>query len=83
LELLQSEEFISDECNKSSHNEKTKKLQPSQHQIDQIIYNNPECKQHKDQKFVKILIKDLQPISIQNNEGFREFIAEFDLSYKI
>ncbi|CAG8529945.1 19552_t:CDS:2 [Racocetra persica] len=65
----------------SSYNEKTKKSQPSQLQIDQMIYNNPECKRRKDQKFVEFLIKDHQPISIRNDEGLKDFIAEFDPSY--
>ncbi|CAG8557064.1 12796_t:CDS:2 [Racocetra fulgida] len=63
----------------SSHKKKTKKPQSSQLKIDQIIYSNPEHKRRKDQKFVELLIKDQQPISIQNDEGLKNFIAEFDL----
>ncbi|CAG8659829.1 7175_t:CDS:1, partial [Cetraspora pellucida] len=66
----------------SSHNEKTKKSQPLQLQIDQMVYNNPEYKRCKDQKFVEFLIKDQQPISIRNDEGLKDFIAEFDPLYK-
>ncbi|CAG8649715.1 23222_t:CDS:2 [Cetraspora pellucida] len=36
----------------------------------------------KNQKFVELLIKDQQPISIRNDEGLKDFIAEFNLSYK-
>ncbi|CAG8703840.1 16360_t:CDS:2, partial [Cetraspora pellucida] len=49
---------INNITSESSYKEKTKKSQSSQLQIDQIIYNNPKCKRHKDQKFVELLIKN-------------------------
>ncbi|CAG8783237.1 23212_t:CDS:2 [Cetraspora pellucida] len=36
----------------------------------------------ENQKFVEFLIKDHQPISIRNDEGLKDFIAEFDPSYR-
>ncbi|CAG8563406.1 29500_t:CDS:2, partial [Racocetra persica] len=41
-----------------------------------------ERKRRLDQKFVELLIRDQQPISIRNDEGFKDFIAEFDPLYK-
>ena len=48
-----------------------------------MIWNNPDIKNNQDRKFVGILIKDNQPISLCNDEGFVEFIHEFDPNYQI
>jgi len=48
-----------------------------------MIRNNPDIKNNRDQKFVRMLIKDNQPISLCNDEGFVEFIHEFDPYYQI
>ena len=64
-----------------------KKNQVSQLHVDKmiraIITNNPEIKNRRDRKFVVILIKDNRPISMCNDEGFAEFIHEFDSNYQI
>ncbi|CAG8616736.1 13012_t:CDS:2, partial [Cetraspora pellucida] len=67
---------------KSSHHKKIKQPLSSQLQIDKIIYNHPEHKCRLDQRFVELLIKDQQPINIRNDEGLKDFIAEFDPSYQ-
>ncbi|CAG8698730.1 13560_t:CDS:2, partial [Funneliformis caledonium] len=36
-----------------------------------------------DKKFVRIIIKDNQPIRIRNDEGFREFVEELDPLYEL
>ena len=56
--------------------------QLSQPRIDEIIRNNPDIKSCRDRKFVGILVKDNRPISICNDEGFIEFIHEFDSNYQ-
>ncbi|CAG8773132.1 16355_t:CDS:2, partial [Funneliformis caledonium] len=40
-------------------------------------------KNRLDRKFVGIIIKDDQPISIRNDEGFREFVKELDPLYEL
>jgi len=40
----------------------------------QYIINNPIRKSQLDKKFVGIIIKDNQLLSIQNDEGFQEFV---------
>ncbi len=54
----------------------------SQPRIDEMIRNNPNIKSNRDRKFVGILIKDNRPISICHDEGFIEFIHEFDPNYQ-
>lgn len=48
-----------------------------------IISENPERKMRLDQKFVGILIKDHQPLSIREDEGLLEFIYELDPLFKV
>ena len=36
-----------------------------------------------DKKFVGIIVKDDQPLSICNDEGFREFVKELDPFYEL
>jgi hypothetical protein len=45
--------------------------------------NNSAKKNRLDKKFVGIIIKDDQPISIRNDEGFREFVEELDPLYEL
>jgi len=45
--------------------------------------NNSAKKNRLDKKFVGIIIKDDQPISIRNDEGFREFVKELDPLYEL
>ncbi len=45
--------------------------------------NNSDIKNRQDQKFVGILVKDNWLISMCNDEGFAEFIHEFDPNYQI
>ncbi|CAG8713878.1 6450_t:CDS:2, partial [Funneliformis caledonium] len=49
---------------------------------DEIIRNNPDIKNRQNRKFVRILIKDNQLISLGNNEGFIEFVYELDPNYQ-
>ena len=78
---------ITEESHKRNMNEMEKKNQLSQPRVDEmmraIIINNPEIKNRQDRKFVAILIKDNWPISMCNDEGFAEFIHEFDTNYQI
>ena len=48
-----------------------------------IISNNLQRKSSLDQKFVGILIKDNQSLSIREDEGFLEFVHELDPSYQL
>ncbi|GES76467.1 zinc finger BED domain-containing protein 4-like [Rhizophagus clarus] len=73
---------------KEMHDQKMKEQQViQQSQIDtmfcKIISNNPQRKIRLDQKFIGILVKDLQPFSIHENEGFLEFIYELDSLYQL
>ena len=45
--------------------------------------NNSAKKNRLDKKFVGIIIKDDQPISIRNDEGFCEFVEELDPLYEL
>ncbi|CAB4492303.1 unnamed protein product [Rhizophagus irregularis] len=73
---------ITEESHKRKMNEVQNNGQLSQLRIDEIIRNNPDIKNNRDRKFVGILIKDNRPISICNDEGFSEFIHEFDPNYR-
>ena len=64
-------------------NEVRNNSQMSQPYIDEMKRNNPIIKSNQDRKFVGILIKDNQPISICNDEGFIEFIHEFNPNYQL
>ena len=71
-----------------SHRRKMKEIQNnsgqlSQLHIDEIIRNNPDIKRCRDRKFVGILVKDNRPISMCSDEGFIEFIHEFDPNYQL
>src|SRR4051812_14237430 len=73
---------------KEKHNQKIKKQQVTQQpQIDtifrKIILDNLQRKNLLDQKFVSLLIKDHQPLSIREDEGFLEFIYELDPLYQL
>jgi hypothetical protein len=46
-------------------------------------YNNPVRKDQLDKKFVGIVVKDNQPLSIRDDEGFREFVEELDPFYEL
>ena len=48
-----------------------------------IISDSPQRKARLDQKFVGILIKDHQLLSIREDKGFLEFIYEFDPLYQL
>jgi hypothetical protein len=48
-----------------------------------IISDNPQRKVYLDQKFVGILVKDYQSLSIRDDEGFLEFIHELDSTYQL
>ena len=48
-----------------------------------IISDNPQRKLCLDQKFVGILVKDHQPLSIREDKGFLEFIYELDPLYQL
>ena len=74
--------WITEESHKRKMNEVQNNDQVSQLCIDEMIWNNPNIKSNRDWKFVEILIKDNWPISICNNEGFIEFIHEFNLNYQ-
>jgi hypothetical protein len=73
---------ITEESHRRKMNE-AQNNQVSQPRIDEIIRNNPNIKNNRDRRFVGILIKDNRPISICNDEGFTEFIHEFDPNYKL
>ena len=45
--------------------------------------SDPTKKDQLDKKFVGIIIKDDQPLSIRNDEGFREFVRELNLYYEL
>jgi hypothetical protein len=45
--------------------------------------NNPVRKSRLDKKFVGIVVKDNQPLSIRDDEGFREFVEELDPFYEL
>src|SRR5438128_718982 len=47
------------------------------------MINNPVRKNRLDKKFVGIIVKDNQPLSINNDEGFREFVEELDQTYDL
>lgn len=74
---------ITEESHKRKMNEIQKNSQLSQTRIDEIIRNNPDIKNCRDRKFIGILVKDNRPISICSDEGFTEFIHEFDPNYQI
>ncbi|GBC53159.2 zinc finger BED domain-containing protein 1-like [Rhizophagus irregularis DAOM 181602=DAOM 197198] len=48
-----------------------------------IISDNPQRKARLDQKFIGILVKDYQPLSIREDEEFLEFIYELDPLYQL
>ena len=48
-----------------------------------IISDNPQRKLCFDQKFVGILVKDHQPLSIREDKGFLEFIYELNPLYQL
>ncbi len=73
---------ITEESHKRKINEVRNNSQMSQPRIDEMIRNNPNIKSNRDRKFVGILIKDNRPISICHDEGFIEFIHEFDPNYQ-
>jgi len=73
---------VTEESHKRKMNEIRNNSQLSQPRIDEIIRNNPDIKNYRDRKFVGILVKDNRPISICNDEGFIEFIREFDPNYQ-
>ena len=54
-------------------------------QIDVNVEKESYCarKNRLDKKFVGIIIKDDQPLSIRNDEGFCEFVKELDPSYEL
>ncbi len=60
-------------------------LQNNENIINKARYmiNNPVRKSQLDKKFVRIIVKDNQPLSIRNNEGFWEFVEELDPFYKL
>ncbi|CAB4412003.1 unnamed protein product [Rhizophagus irregularis] len=73
---------------KEMHDRKMKEQQVTQQpQIDtmfcKIISDNPQRKARLDQKFIGILVKDHQPFSIREDEGFLEFIYELDPLYQL
>lgn len=73
---------------KEMHDRKMKEQQVTQQpQIDtmfrKIISDNPQRKARLDQKFIGILVKDHQPLSIREDEGFLEFIYELDPLYQL
>lgn len=45
--------------------------------------NNPIRKTRLDNKFVGVIVKDNQPLSIRDDEGFREFVEELDPFYEL
>jgi hypothetical protein len=47
------------------------------------MINNPVRKNRLDEKFVGIIVKDNQPLSICDDKGFREFVEEFDPYYEL
>ena len=47
-----------------------------------IDMNNPVRKNQLDKKFVGIVVKDNEPLSIRNDKGFQEFVRELDPFYK-
>jgi hypothetical protein len=78
---------ITEESYRRNMAEMQKRNQLLQPRVDemmrQIITNNPEIKIRRDRKLAAILIKDNRPISMCNDEGFVEFIHEFDPNYQI
>ncbi|GBB86048.1 hypothetical protein RclHR1_01250011 [Rhizophagus clarus] len=50
-----------------------------------VINNNPFRKSKLNEKFVGIIVKDIQQyeVSIRDDEGFREFIKELGLLYEL
>src|SRR6266498_1129170 len=44
---------------------------------------NPVRKNRLDKKFVGIIVKDNQPLSIRDDEGFREFVEDLDPYYEL
>ena len=74
---------ITEESYKKEISEAWNNRQLLQFRIDEMIRNNPDIKNNRDQKFVRMLIKDNQPISLCNDKGFVEFIHEFDPNYQI
>ena len=78
---------ITEESHKRNVDEMQKKNPLSQPRIDEMIrvitMNNPDIKNRRDRKFVGILVKNNRPISMCNDEGFAEFIHEFDPNYQI
>ncbi len=64
---------------KEIHDQKMKEQQVTQQsQIDtmfrKIISDNPQRKARLDRKFVGILVKDHQPLSIREDKGFLELV---------
>ena len=47
------------------------------------MIDNPVRKNRLDEKFVGIIVKDNQPLSIRDDEGFREFVEEIDPYYEL
>ena len=45
--------------------------------------NNPVRKNRLDKRFVRIVVKDNQPLSIRDDEGFREFVEDLDPYYEL
>ncbi len=60
-------------------------LQNNENVINKAWYmiNNPDRKSQLDKKFVRIIVKDNQPLSIWNDKGFWEFVEELDLFYEL
>jgi len=74
---------ITEESHKRKMHEFKNNNQSSQPSIEEILRSNPDIKQSRDKKFVGMLIKDIQPISMCNDEGFIEFIHELDPYYQL
>lgn len=45
--------------------------------------SNPVRKNRLDKKFVGVIIKDNQPLSIRDDEGFKEFVEDLDPHYEL
>lgn len=74
---------ITEESHKRKKHEFKNNNQSSQPSIEEVLRSNPDIKQNRDKKFVGMLIKDIQPISMCNDEGFIEFIHELDPYYQL
>jgi hypothetical protein len=73
---------ITEETHKRKTQEMGKDKKGDQQTIIHMLWTNPAIKNRHDQKFIGILVKDQQPISIRDNIGFTEFIHEFDPNYQ-